>query len=27
VQIGIDIVHIPYTVSSNIISDMLSDHI
>jgi tripartite-type tricarboxylate transporter receptor subunit TctC len=27
VQTGIDIVHIPYTVSSNIISDMLSGHI
>ncbi len=26
-QTGIDIVHIPYTVSSNIISDMLSGHI
>src|SRR5262249_34963111 len=26
-QTGIDIVHIPYTVSSNIISDILSGHI
>jgi tripartite-type tricarboxylate transporter receptor subunit TctC len=26
-QTGVDIVHIPYTVSSNIISDMLSGHI
>jgi tripartite-type tricarboxylate transporter receptor subunit TctC len=26
-QTGIDIVHIPYTVSSNIISDMLSGHV